>query len=98
MPDQSNTPLHILHTESSLGWGGQEIRILTEIEGTMARGHRVTLITAPDSNIHREARKRGIETVALPIARKKLQGVFALRRWLKQHAVSVINTHSSTDT
>ena len=30
-------PLAILHTESSLGWGGQEIRILSESKGLLAR-------------------------------------------------------------
>jgi len=35
--------LSILHTESSLGWGGQEIRVLTEARGVAERGHEVTL-------------------------------------------------------
>ena len=26
-------PLAIVHTENSLGWGGQEVRILTEARG-----------------------------------------------------------------
>jgi hypothetical protein len=34
--------LRILHTEASLGWGGQEIRILTEAAGMIGRGHRVS--------------------------------------------------------
>ena len=32
--------LNIVHTESSTGWGGQELRILTEMEGMARRGHR----------------------------------------------------------
>jgi glycosyltransferase involved in cell wall biosynthesis len=90
--------LRIVHTEASLGWGGQEIRILTEAAGMAARGHRVTLIAPPEAAIFREARERGIEAVALPIGRKRLRGLFALRAWLKDHAADVINTHSSTDT
>ena len=35
--------MRILHTESSLGWGGQEIRILTEAAGMIDRGHKVAL-------------------------------------------------------
>jgi glycosyltransferase involved in cell wall biosynthesis len=35
---------------------------------------------------------------ALPIARKNLRGLLALRRWLMHHPVDVLNTHSSTDT
>ena len=90
-------PLKILHTESSCGWGGQEIRILTEIHGTLNRGHSVTLITPAQSNIAREALKSGISTVCLDIEKKGLRGLFALRSWLKNNRVDVINTHSSTD-
>ncbi len=89
--------MNIIHTEASCGWGGQEIRILTESKGMMARGHHVTIISPAEAPIHAEAIKRGIPAVALPIGRKKLKGMFALKRWLKQNPVDVINTHSSTD-
>lgn len=91
--------LSILHTESSTGWGGQEIRILTEAAGMIARGHKVVLITPPEAQIAPAARKRGIPTVTLPIGRKNLKGFLAMRDYLKQHGreFDVINTHSSTD-
>ena len=91
--------LRILHTESSLGWGGQEIRILTEAKGLQDRGHRVALACPREARIHDEAVKRGIETVALPIGRKRAPGLFALRAWLRANGArfDVINTHSSTD-
>lgn len=92
------TPMHIVHTEASCGWGGQEIRILTEAEGMIRRGHRVTLLCPSEARIFAEAEKRKIPVVALPIGRKRLQGVLALRRWLRTTPVDVINTHSSTDT
>jgi glycosyltransferase involved in cell wall biosynthesis len=91
-------PLRIVHTEASLGWGGQEIRILTEAAGMIQRGHQVTLLCPPQARIYTEAQCRGIPVVALPIGRKNLSGLLALRRWLKTHPVDVINTHSSTDT
>ena len=90
-------PLHIVHTEASLGWGGQEIRILNEAKGIAERGHRVTIICPSDSNIYRESKNRGIDTIALPIGRKKLSGLWAMKNWLKQNKVDIINTHSSTD-
>ena len=93
----TNTPLHIVHTESSLGWGGQEIRILTEAMGMIQRGHTVTLIAPPSARIFHAAEERNIHVVALPIGRKNLSGLLALRRWLKHHPCDVINTHSSTD-
>ena len=89
--------MHILHTEASCGWGGQELRILSESQGMIARGHSITLICPRKARIHDEALARGIEVHALPIGRKTLAGVFALRRWLNEHPRDVINTHSSTD-
>ena len=49
------TALSIAHTEASMGWGGQEIRILTEARGFLARGHRVAVYAAPGSRIAEEA-------------------------------------------
>jgi glycosyltransferase involved in cell wall biosynthesis len=92
-------PLSILHTESSIGWGGQEIRILTEARGMMDRGHRVTLITPSEAEIAPAAEQRGIPVVKLPITQKRIGALFALRDWLNEHAreYDVVNTHSSTD-
>jgi glycosyltransferase involved in cell wall biosynthesis len=87
----------ILHTESSCGWGGQEIRILSEAEGMAARGHEVALVAPREAQIHGAALKRGLNVIALPIARKGIRGVLALRNWLKEHRPDVLNTHSSTD-
>ncbi len=89
--------MKILHTENSLGWGGQEIRILTEAAGMMKRGHEVQLIAPPESRIFAEAPAHGVPVTALPITKKRLPGLLALRRWLKANPVDVINTHSSTD-
>ena len=89
--------MKILHTESSCGWGGQEIRILSEAEGMVARGHDLTLIAPREARIHGAALKRGLNVVALPIASKGIRGMLALRSWLKEHRPDVLNTHSSTD-
>ena len=89
--------MHIVHTEASCGWGGQELRILSEAEGMIKRGHSITLLAPQKAKIYAEAVRRGIPVVALPIARKSLCGLLAVRRWLKSNAVDVVNTHSSTD-
>ena len=44
-------PLNIIHSEWSNGWGGQEIRILTECQGMAARGHRVALCGCPEGKL-----------------------------------------------
>lgn len=89
--------MHIVHTESSLGWGGQEIRILTEATGMMQRGHVVTLLCPPQAKIYAEAILRGVPVIGLPMARKNIQGICAMYGWLTKNPVDVINTHSSTD-
>lgn len=89
--------MKIVHTESSLGWGGQELRILAESKGLAKRGHDITLICPLEARIYGEAPNWGLRTVALPIATKRLDGVLALRRWLRANPPDVVSTHSSTD-
>lgn len=90
--------MHIVHTEASRGWGGQEIRILTEAQGMASRGHTVTLLCPPDARIFSEALQRGVPVVSLPLGKLRLSAVAAVYKWLRDHPVDVINTHSSTDT
>jgi glycosyltransferase involved in cell wall biosynthesis len=89
--------MRIVHTESSLGWGGQELRILSESRGLARRGHQITLLSPLEARIHAEAPSFGLRTVALPIAIKRIDGLLALRRWLRTNACDVLCTHSSTD-
>jgi glycosyltransferase involved in cell wall biosynthesis len=89
--------MKILHTENSQGWGGQEIRILSEMRGMIARGHTLELACAPGARIEEEARRAGIPVTVLPIAKKRLGGMLALRRFIATRGFDVINTHSSTD-
>ena len=90
-------PLRIVHTESSLGWGGQEIRILSESQGLIRRGHRVTLLCPPQARIHAESANWGVPVVGLPIDRKRPRCLRALIGWLRANRCDVVNTHSSTD-
>lgn len=91
--------LRIVHTENSCGWGGQEVRILTESRGFLDRGHRVTLLCPPEAPISDAARRMGVPVVALPLRRKRLPDLLALRGWLARHRgeIDVLNAHSSTD-
>ena len=89
--------MHIVHTESSCGWGGQEIRVLEEAAGMQGRGHRVTLLCPREAPIYAEAARRGVPAIALPIARKRPAGLTAMRAWLSRNRSDVLNSHSSTD-
>lgn len=94
-------PLDIVHTESSLGWGGQEIRVLTEAQGMLRRGHRVRLLCPREARIHDEAARFGVPVEALPIGRKNFRGLSSMTGWVRAHKTTsgrmVFNTHSSTD-
>lgn len=90
-------PLRVVHTESSLGWGGQEIRILSEAQGMIRRGHAVMLLCPPQARIRAEAVNWGVPAISLPIDRKRPVGLRALYRWFGEHASDIVNTHSSTD-
>lgn len=92
-------PLSIVHTEASAGWGGQEIRILTEASGMLERGHNVTLLAPAETPIAKAAGRFGIPVALLPIRKKGLPDFWSMRRWLaaNRRRVDVLNTHSSTD-
>lgn len=92
-----SSALAIAHTEASMGWGGQEIRVLTEARGFLDRGHRVVLYAARGARIAEEAPSFGVPHVALPIGAKRPAGVFALARAFRADRPDVVNTHSSTD-
>ncbi len=91
--------LSIVHTENSCGWGGQEIRILTEARGFLDRGHRVTLVAPAEAPITQAGERAGIPVVRIDIRRKRLPALLSLRRFLvgRRGAIDVLNTHSSTD-
>jgi len=89
--------MHIIHTEASQGWGGQEIRILTESLGMLDRGHQVTILTPPKARIYEAARREGIPVVAMPLEKKRPRGIRALQEWLGSHRPDIVNTHSSID-
>ena len=88
----------VLHTESSPGLGGQEIRTLTEAGWTVARGWRVLLACRPDGLLLARARAAGLEVVALPMrAPWDARSVVRLVRLMRRERVSLVHTHSSVD-
>ena len=89
--------MKILHTESSLGYGGQEMRIVKEAQAMQKLGHEICLLCPQEAQIGKLAQKHGLKVQILPIGKKRLSAVFILSNWLKDNPQDVINTHSSTD-
>ena len=90
-------PLSIAHTEASSGWGGQEIRVLSEAAGLIARGHCVAVWAADGARILDEAPRFGVPALPLPIGAKRPRGARALLASLARAPIDIVNTHSSTD-
>jgi glycosyltransferase involved in cell wall biosynthesis len=90
--------LTILHTEASSGWGGQEIRILSEAAVFAKRGFRVLIACQPGSPIGLEAQRRGLSV--RPVAMRRAFDLLAcwhLRQLMRTEAVDLVHTHSSID-
>lgn len=90
--------MRILHTEASLAWGGQEIRILTEAQGFVRRGHFVVVAASPESLLFARASEAGLPTEAVPMPKRGYPAaVRSLVRIIKAHRVEIVHTHSSRD-
>jgi glycosyltransferase involved in cell wall biosynthesis len=89
--------VRILHTESSLEWGGPELRILTEAAGLRRRGHDVRIASSRHAPIFAAAERFAVPVLALPIRRAGAVGVVALRRALASERIDIVNSHSSAD-
>ena len=90
-------PYSIVHTESSIGWGGQEIRVLRESKAFLERGHQVTVLAPANAEISQRASDFGVPVVQVPIFNRNFQAFWSLRKALKILRPDIVNTHSSTD-
>ena len=90
--------LTLLHTESSLGRGGQEIRTLAETRWLIGHGWNALIACQPDSLLLLEAR-----AASVPVESIRMRGaadvgaLFRLRRLIRARRVSIVHTHSSVD-
>ena len=88
----------ILHTESSLGWGGQERRILVEALVMRQRGHRLSFACDPRGELYRRALRQDFPVTAVTFGGgHNLMAWITLRRRLAAAPVDIVNTHSSLD-
>lgn len=91
--------LTILHTESSLGWGGQENRTLNELIELQARGYTPLLACPPQAKLGARARETGCEVIDIAMrGALDLPAFWALRRLMAKRKVDIVNTHSGRDT
>ena len=88
----------VLHTESSGGHGGQEIRTLAEARWLLGHGWGALIACQPDSPLFAEAK-----AASIPVEPVRMRGAtdlgaaLRLRRLIRERGVSVVHTHSSVD-
>ena len=90
--------LHILHTESSKGLGGQEFRTLQECVGMKARGHQVYLAAQPSGDLFHKAQSMGLHV--LPVRMTTARWVTLVPTFLgliRRFDIHIVNTHGSID-
>ena len=87
----------IVHTESSHGWGGQEIRVLTESRELISRGHGVVVLADADSLIAQRAPAYGVPVQTLRLKKKRFAEIRAMVSAINALQPDVMSTHSSTD-
>ncbi|MEW6162047.1 MAG: glycosyltransferase [Nitrospirota bacterium] len=89
--------LTILHTEASLGWGGQEIRILHESLGMIKRGYKVLVASPGESTISKKAKEAGINVSPVYFQKRNPTSILKMVSLLNREKFNIINTHSSSD-
>lgn len=86
-----------MHTESSLGWGGQELRILTESVALKKLGVDVHIVCDKDSLLAQRGKAFEVPLHAIRLKKKRWADLRSLDRALTQLSPNVVSSHSSTD-
>lgn len=87
----------IFHTESSEGWGGQEIRIIQESLGMTKRGHKIIIAAPEQSIVFKRAKEVGINTFPAHFQKKNPISVLKLLSLINRERPDIVTTHSSSD-
>ncbi len=90
--------MRILITESSLNWGGQQLRILIEMQELIRRGHQVWLTANQESQIYQKAIERQLPVFPSNQTRAANPFVLAqLAHWIKKYQIEILHSHSNKD-
>lgn len=91
-------PVRVLHTESSPSLGGQELRVLMEMEAMASLGFESSLMARPGTPILAEALRRGLD--AHPVDIRSSVDPFAIGKFvafIKKRRIDLVNAHNSKD-
>ena len=98
--------IRVMHTEWSQGWGGQEMRIMSEMNGFKASNKlqggievECELVCKKGAKIADAAKEAGFIVHYLPFKGKfDLRTILALAKLLKERKIDILNSHSGIDT
>jgi glycosyltransferase involved in cell wall biosynthesis len=87
--------VRVLHTESSVNWGGQEFRILDQMVWLRAHGHETALAARPGSEIARRIRALGLPVHEIAYSgHYNPRDIIAARRL---RSFDIVDSHGSRD-
>lgn len=90
--------IHVLHTESSLGWGGQELRILTECEYLNRCGDfECSVVCDNDALMLERNRYPSVPIKSCDLKKKRIVCLQSLKAHIQQLRPHIVVSHSSTD-
>jgi Glycosyltransferase len=91
-------PLRIAHFESSMDWGGQELRIIEQTEWLNQNGHFAMIIARPASKIIQQAEQRNIPCATINLRGTVHPFVLAkLWRIVRKNRIDILDCHGSRD-
>lgn len=90
--------MRILHTESSVNWGGQEYRILDQMRWLAAHGHHTALAARPGSALAERVAADGLTVHELPyLGHYNPALILAARRLVRSQKFDIVDCHGSRD-
>ena len=91
--------MKVLHTEWSDGWGGQEIRIISEMKALRKEGVELFLATRPHAKIKQKALEENFKVFDIPFRGNfDIASILKLKKIIKKNHIDIVNTHSGKDT
>jgi len=94
---QKEDGMNIAHFETSINMGGQELRILEQIQWLLRKNHSAWLLAREDCAIYKEAVKRGLPTYPIPFRGSvNPLAISEVIRFAKRERIDIIDCHSCT--
>ena len=90
--------MNILYTETLYNWGGQQNKVINEMQSAQELGHNVILFCNPNSEILKRAREENFKVIECEMNKKNFhKTVPILCKILWQKNIDVVISNGSTD-